>query len=353
MDENTKISQKSIIRSTEIPGLAWRGFQGEADYPHIFDLIHGSREFDGLDRGETLEDVANNYTHLFHCDPYKDMLFAEVEGKAVAYCRVWWAVEGSGQWVGFQLGIVLPEWRRKGIGTRLLRFCEERLGQIANELIDGGSMPGDTPCIMDNYASRSEMDKINLLERRGYTPARYTYQMVRPNLENIPDLPLPPGVEVRLALPEHYRMILDASNEGFRDHWGYIPDPWEDFDRMLHEPDSDPSLWRVAWQGDQIAGMVLSFINTNENRLYNRKRGYTENICVLRPWRRQGLAKALIARSLLGLKERGMTEASLGVDTQNTSGALNLYKTMGYEVVKGGIIFRKPLKRRNVRTSKR
>jgi ribosomal protein S18 acetylase RimI-like enzyme len=57
------------------------------------------------------------------------------------------------------------------------------------------------------------------------------------------------------------------------------------------------------------------------------------------------LAKALIAQSLVAIKEHGTTEAGLGVDTQNTSGALNLYKSMGYQVVKGGIIFRKPLVR--------
>ena len=66
----------------------------------------------------------------------------------------------------------------------------------------------------------------------------------------------------------------------------------------MSDPDFDPSLWRVAWQGDEVAGMVLSFINKDENEMYGRKRGYTENICVRRPWRKQGLAKALIALSL-------------------------------------------------------
>ena len=62
-----------------------------------------------------------------------------------------------------------------------------------------------------------------------------------------------------------------------------------------------------------------------------------------RPWRKQGLAKALIARSLLALKERGMTEAALGVDAQNTSGATHLYELMGYRVTKHGAIYRKVL----------
>jgi mycothiol synthase len=88
---------------------------------------------------------------------------------------------------------------------------------------------------------------------------------------------------------------------------------------------------------------VMSFIDKDENELYRRKRGYTENICVRRPWRKQGLAKALIARSLIALKERGMTEVGLGVDTENTSGALHLYESMGYRVAKRSTIYRKPI----------
>jgi ribosomal protein S18 acetylase RimI-like enzyme len=167
--------------------------------------------------------------------------------------------------------------------------------------------------------------------------------MVRPDLEAIPDLPLPNGVEVRPVKPEHMRQIWEASNEAFRDHWGYIPDPWEAFDQMMNDPDFDSSLWRVAWQGDEVAGMVLSFINKDENEIYGRKRGYTENICVRRPWRKQGLAKALIALSLIAIKERGMTEAGLGVDSENISGALHLYESMGYRMVKRTTIYRKRL----------
>ncbi len=344
MITNTAFTETYVdTRIINIRGLSLRGFYGEAEYKNILAVIQGCAEADGLDRSEKLEDVINTYTHLHNCDPHDDTLFVEVNGSVIAYSRVWWEVDGSGTWVGFHFGNVLPEWRRKGIGSTLLRFNEERLRQIAQQLKEAGSLPGDTPCIMDNFVSCTEADRINLLERRGYQPARFTYTMVRPDLENIPDLPLPPGVEIRPVTSDHMRLIWEASNEAFRDHWGYIPDPWEAYEQMMSDPDFDPSLWRVAWQGDQIAGMVLSFINKDENELCGRLRGYTENICVRRPWRRQGLAKALIALSLKALKERSMREAGLGVDTQNTSGALNLYKFMGYQVVKNGTIYRKSL----------
>lgn len=327
----------------EIPGITLRGFEGEADFPKMLNVFTGSTSHDGLEPSTTLEDVINTYTHLHHSEPSTDMLLAESQAEVVGYCRVWWEVEGSGKWVGFQLGYVLPEWRRKGIGSTLLSFNEQRLRQIASSLKASGELPLDAPCELDNFVNEKEADRINLLERHGYQVVRYAYEMVRPDLENIPDLPLPQGIEVRPAREEHYRQILEASNEAFRDHWGYIPDPWEMFEQMISDPDFDPSLWRVAWDGDQVAGMVLSFINKDENERYGRKRGYTENICVRRAWRHKGLAKSLIAQSLVALKERGMTEAGLGVDAENISGALGLYQVMGYQVRKRSSFYRKSI----------
>jgi mycothiol synthase len=330
-------------RIYDIPGINLRGFEGDKDYPEILKIYLGSASHDGIEPSANLEDIINQYTHLHNCQPETDMLFVEVGGEAVAYCRIWWEVDGSGNWVGFHLGNVLPEWRNRGIGTTLLSFCENRLKEIATTLKHNGQLSREASCISDIFVKDSEVEKARLLERHGYQAVRYAYDMVRPDLENIPNLPLPNGVEVRPVAMDHLRQIWEASNEAFRDHWGYIPDPWEAFEQMINDADFDPSLWRVAWEGDQVAGMVLNFINKDENERYDRKRGYTENICVRRPWRRLGLAKALIARSLNAIKERGMSEAALGVDTENTSGALNLYHSMGYQEIKHSSVYRKTI----------
>ena len=95
--------------------------------------------------------------------------------------------------------------------------------------------------------------------------------------------------------------------------------------------------------GDEVAGMVLNFINPAENDEYKRKRGYTEGISVRRPWRRRGLARSLLAQSLRYFKQLGMNEAALGVDTENPSGALKLYESVGFQSVKSFIEYRKPL----------
>jgi mycothiol synthase len=64
---------------------------------------------------------------------------------------------------------------------------------------------------------------------------------------------------------------------------------------------------------------------------------------VRRPWRKRGLAKALLACAMRKLIELGMHEAALGVDTQNPNGALGLYESMGFKPVKRWVTYRKAI----------
>ena len=89
-------------------------------------------------------------------------------------------------------------------------------------------------------------------------------------------------------------------------------------------------------------GHVLTFIDHAENEKFNRKRGYTEGIGVARAWRRQGLARALIARSLKAQKAAGMTGSALVADSDSTSGVLRLYESCGFQVVYRDPVYRKP-----------
>ena len=43
-------------------------------------VIQGSKEVDGLERTDTVDDVARFYDNLVNCDPCQDMLFADMAG---------------------------------------------------------------------------------------------------------------------------------------------------------------------------------------------------------------------------------------------------------------------------------
>ena len=62
-----------------------------------------------------------------------------------------------------------------------------------------------------------------------------------------------------------------------------------------------------------------------------------------RPWRRRGLARALLVQSIQMFRQMGMEEMALGVDTQNPHGALALYQSVGYHEIKRSTFFNKPM----------
>ena len=329
----------AVPGAPDTPGLTFRGFRGEADYSAILAVIEGSKEADGIERTGSVEDVARSYRHLTNSDPYRDMLFVEVNGEVIGYSRVWWWQEGDGNRLYGHFASLLPEWRGSGIRRTMVRYNERRLSEIAS------AHPADGGRFFETWATDTESHWEALLLSGGYEAIRHRFGMIRPNLDHIPDLMLAGGLEIRPVQPDQIRPIWDAAKEAFQDAPGYSEDNWSDarFDLWRQDPQLRPALWQVAWDGDQVAGMVLNYINEEENLNYHRQRGYTSVICVRRPWRRRGLAKALISRSLQLLRERGMTEAGLNVEAESPTGATRLYETMGFRVIKRTTVYRKPL----------
>lgn len=329
-----------VVDAPDIAGLAFRQFRGAEDYPKMAAVILASAEADQIERVTTAEEIANNYAHLTNCDPYQDMIFAEMNGEVIGYSRGFWWKEEDGPYLYGTVGFLAPAWRRKGIGTAMLHWVENRMRAVAESHSALGTG------YFQNFVDNKHVGLAALLEKNGYQPIRYFFEMVRPDLENIPDFPMPEGLELRSALPEHYRAIWDASNEAFRDHWGFAMPAEEDYQAWLSDKVIfQPQLWQVAWDvnRNEIAGQVRTFINAAENEKYKRQRGYTEFISVGRPWRKRGLVRALIAQSLRLQKEHGMTESALGADSENLSGATRIYETCGFRVTKRNVIYRKAL----------
>jgi mycothiol synthase len=343
----------SLPDAPPLPGLAFRHYRGEEDLPAMIAVIDGERNEDGTEWIPRLEDTLRNYRHLVNCDPTRDALIAEIDGHVVGYSRVWWYQETDGRRLYPHFVHLLPEWRVLGLRHAMARWNERRLREIAAET--STESLAETPRVSETLgvcprffqaeARDTEVNWAELVAGMGYGPVRYGFEMVRPTLEAIPDVALPPGLETRPVRPEQFRAIWEGMGEAFRDHWGYSEDEWGEtgFDGYADWGKDHSSLWQIAWCGDQVVGAVHAEINAEENEAFHRKRGYTEAIFVRRPWRRQGVAKALIASSLRVLKEQGMEEACHGVDADNPNGALQLYRLMGYEVVHKHSVYRKEM----------
>lgn len=319
----------------DIPGLVFRGYRGEEDLPHFVEVHAGCKEADGIWWTHGLEDFRNEYSHLQNCDPARDIVVTEVDGRVVGFMKFYWMPQQEGRITYRQWDFLLPEWRGKGIRSALYDYVEAR----ARELMADHGNEGDR--WLTTEVTEREASKRQLLEAMGYEAVRYFHIMVRDLSEPIHELPLPEGIEVRPV--EDLRKAFFAASEALLDHWGSRQFNEEDFQHFTGFSTFDPDLWVIAYDGDEVAGTVMNWINEEENLEFSRKWGYTEIITVRRPYRGRGLAKALVSRSMKLLRDLGMETASLEADSENLSGAIGLYTGLGYKVDRTYAYFRKDL----------
>ena len=229
-------------------------------------------------------------------------------------------------------GYVHPDFRGLGIGTVLLRTVEARARQemkLAEPDLRVSLRSG-----IDNRDQASH----DLHRNEGYGPLRYHWRM-EIKLSEPPFTPtFPSGIELRPFIREqHSRAMLDAQNEAFRDHWGSHDVSWEQWElRKFGRADFDPTLWMIAWDGDQIAGF-------SQDR-YRMGIGWIGTLGVRRPWRRRGLGQALLLHSFGEFYRRSTTTIGLGVDAQNPTGATRLYQRVGMYAASEFVIYEKELR---------
>ena len=332
----TRRNTSEVTAYPQVEGVVFRPFRGESDYPHFARIITASAVGEGDDRVETAEGIASHYEHLDRCDPPRDLLVAEVGGRPVGYTRVWWDQEPDGPRIYRMVCSLDPAFGRRGIGAALIEWDQARLREIGAE--------HDVPeKLLEAWGNDRNTAATALIRGAGFEPITYAAEMVRPSVEDLPEHPLPDGVEIRPVREEDMRLIWEADVEAFRDHWGYVEQTEASYQRFLAFPYNDPTLWKIAWDDEGVAGQVKSFIDTAQNEVHGLRRGWTEAISTSRRWRRRGLAKALIVESIRELAARGMTDVALGVHTENPNGAFDLYSGLGYEVVNTWTTYRKPL----------
>jgi len=341
MTEKSYINNSGQVR--DFPELTFRRFQGEADYSIILSVYMRSTDADHVNDPASLDDMKRWCAPSARFDPYKDILFAVLdtgggESSVVGFSRLSWYTGLKDTRLYVQLSFLHPDWRDHEFWPTMVQQNERRLREIA------ASHPFTSQRFYQAWATSTQVKWISTLESEGYKAVRHFNNMLT-KLNTIPEQEMPEGLEVRPVQTEHYRSIWEAQREVQMELFEVVAENWKDerYESWLANPSHTPQLWQVAWDGDRVAGMVLPRIDEMENRQLERKRGYTEHVFVRRPWRKRGLAKALVVRSLRVLKEQGMQEAELGVDSENESGAFGFYHRLGYETFSTDIWFRKPM----------
>jgi mycothiol synthase len=228
-------------------------------------------------------------------------------------------------------GYVHPDFMGNGIGTAMLRALEER-ARKEMEL----AAPGQRVYIRNGMAIGDSVSR-EMHENEGYQAIRFFWRM-EITLDEAPPVPTwPEGIALRpFELEKHNYTVHLAHEEAFSDHWGHTPHPYEEWQHRMNNEEMDPSLWFIAWDGDQIAGYAL-------NR-YRHDNGWVGTLGVRRPWRKHGLGLALLYHSFAEFYKRGTPVISLGVDAASQTGATRLYKKAGMHVAAEYVSYEKELR---------
>jgi len=320
----------------DVAGLRFRRWRGFDDLVGMAAANQRSRDDLGIEELIDLEGMTRTYSHLDHCDLAEDLVIAERDGQTIGYVRVDWQDLTNGRRQFYSFAILDPAERRRGIGQSLLSWSEGRLREIA------ASLPDDRPGELRAYLRDSDIGARILFERNGWRPVARGYDMVRPTLDDIQDVAMPDGLVVRPVTEVDRRRIWEAAREAFRDHRD--EEEWSEADWATFQGDyPDLSPWVIAFDGHEVAGGIWNRIDPKENAYHGRERGVLQTVWTGVPWRRRGLAKALIARSLVVLRDRGMTSAALDVDGANPNQAMSLYLGQDFEITTSATDWRKPI----------
>jgi mycothiol synthase len=235
-------------------------------------------------------------------------------------------------------GTIDPEWRRRGLGTTLMRWLIQRAGEL--HVATHPEAPGQVGA----GTSSGNVSAISLLEGLGFTPERFFFDMRRPLDQPVPDATVADGLRLTAYDPSYEEALRLAHFEAFSDHWGWTP--------------PSPEVWRsrnvgsrafrgrqsyLALDGDTVAAYVNGYEWEADTEATGVRELYIGQVGTRRAYRGRGLARATIAKVLAEAAQAGYQRAALGVDADNPTGALGLYERLGFTTHNKFVSYRLPL----------
>lgn len=174
-----------------------------------------------------------------------------------------------------------------------------------------------------------------LWESLGLQSAHAYYLMHRSSADPIEDPRPVEGVEIHNYLrPDNNDAVLRAAQSAFVDAFdfnlAYFTEQWQDWD---NRPTLRPEL---SWVAEDAAapGNIVAFSIVDVGSEKNPKTGELQALIsyvgTLREWRGKGLARNLLLRCLLSLRDAGINDVLLSVDATSLTGANRLYESVGF-----------------------
>ncbi|MCP9484648.1 MAG: GNAT family N-acetyltransferase [Gaiellaceae bacterium MAG52_C11] len=255
-----------------------------------------------------------------------------------------WVLELDGRVVGYADfstrggrlnadGYVQPELRGRGIGSEIVRLTEERAKE------EESNVPAGERVYLQNATLNQDELTVSFYRERGYEAVRGFRGMVI-ELEEAPVPAAVPGIEIRpYRHPDEARTYHAAHQESFAGHWEHRPTPWQEWEKKWFGRETfDPTLWWVAADGEEIAGLVFGEQRRDPDQ------GWVDVLGVRPAYRRRGIAEALLTTAFAEFFRRGERKVGLGVDAESPTGATRVYERAGMRTLWHAIVYEKELR---------
>jgi mycothiol synthase len=312
--------------------LSARCYAGDRDLDAIAHLINTCESVDRLDEGTSISELQQEF-NAPSLDKARDIrLWEDAEGKLIGFAQL--SVSDPGEvidgWLWFR---VHPGARGGDVEAAAIAWGEVRMREVS--AVRGARVK------LRTYARAEDCDRISLLTSNGFKADRYFYRMARSLSEPIPEPQFPQGFALRQFPGEQDAAAwVEMFNQSFIDHWNHHDLTVDKFKHELAKPHYRNDLDLIAVADD---GTFVSFccceISVQECDRTGRNEGWIACLGTRRGFRKMGLGRAMLLAGLHRLKAAGVATAILGVDAENSSGALQLYQSVGFHNIRDSISY--------------
>ena len=316
--------------------LSARCYGGESDLTAIADLMNICEEVDRLDEGTSIPELQQEFNQPSRNLARDTCLWEDAGGKLIGFALL--SISEPGEVTDGSLWFrVHPEARCGDVEAAAVAWGETRMREVAKER--------GTPVKLRSGARAQDADRISVLTNCGFRVDRYFCRMARSLSEPIPEPQFPQGFAlIQFPGEEDAEAWVEMFNHSFIDHWNHHDLTVDKFKHELAKPDYRNDLDLIAVADD---GTFVSFcyceISVEECDRTGRNEGWIACLGTRRGFRKIGLGRAMLLAGLHRLKAAGVATAILGVDAENSSGALRLYESAGFHNIRDSISYVKDI----------